>query len=161
MAKSKYFDGTLQFDFYGRISDSDTVRRMDITKEQTDGIYLLIPDFSSYDPVTQKYKYMRSNLTLSDLKVGPPMSANPDCVASIDSHFECPNIPFDDEMVYRGYYAGRYSASMEVTSNLTGRTYRVFMKDFDEYVPRMVNGIVKGKFIFRKRGYKFGLVLLK
>lgn len=160
MAKPKFFDGTLQIDHYGRITTDNTVKRHDIMPEYTDGVYLLLDDWRFYDQKTKKYNKIKSQFTLAELGAGPPIDPQSGAVTSINNYVEVPNVPFADELKFVGYHTGRYSSMMEFVSNNTGRTYRVFMKDFDDFVPHMINGIVRGKFIFRKRGYKFGLVLL-
>lgn len=68
------------------------------------------------------------------------------------------NLPFDDEFTYYSYYRGR-SAAGALFFNDKGQRFTVFMTDLDKFIPLMVNGKIKGKFIHCKRGKNYGVTL--
>jgi hypothetical protein len=68
------------------------------------------------------------------------------------------NIPWDDELTYDDFYRGR-SAAGAIFKNAAGQIFTVFMKDLGIFIPHMVNGKIKGKFIYCKRGMNYGVTL--
>lgn len=68
------------------------------------------------------------------------------------------NIPWDDELIYDGWYRGRSAAGL-VFTNSKGQKFTIFMKDIDSFIPLMVNGKIKHKFIYCKRGANYGVTL--
>jgi hypothetical protein len=68
------------------------------------------------------------------------------------------NVPWEDELVYMSYYRGRSAAGGTFT-NTKGQIFTVFMTDMDKFIPLMINGKIKGKFIYCKRGQNYGVTL--
>jgi hypothetical protein len=68
------------------------------------------------------------------------------------------NVPWDDELIYDGYYRGRSAAGATFT-NAKGQRFTVFMTDLDTFIPLMVKGKITGKFIYCKRGMNYGVTL--
>lgn len=66
------------------------------------------------------------------------------------------NVPWDDELIYDGYYRGRSAAGATFT-NAKGQRFTVFMTDLDKFIPFMVKGKITGKFIYCKRGANYGV----
>lgn len=66
------------------------------------------------------------------------------------------NLPWDDELTWDGYYRGRSAAGMTF-KNAQGQQFTVFLTDFSAMVPVMEKGIVKGRFIYCKRGRNYGI----
>lgn len=62
------------------------------------------------------------------------------------------NYEFEDTLVYSGYGRGRSSVTMDFKSKTDEKNYSMFISDFDSVVSEMVNGEVKGKFTFVKKG---------
>lgn len=68
------------------------------------------------------------------------------------------NVPFDDVLAFQSYYRGRSAAGMSFLGQ-NGTPYNVFLSDFVKFVQIMERGIVKGKFIYAKKGMNYGLKL--
>lgn len=68
------------------------------------------------------------------------------------------NVSWDDELVYDSFYRGR-SAAGTLFTNSKGQRFTVFMTDLDKFIPLMVQGKIKGKFIYCKRGKNYGVTL--
>lgn len=71
-----------------------------------------------------------------------------------------PNAIFQDELVYEGYhvtYSGK--TRFDFKSKSTGRTYVMFISDFDDIISNnlMKDKVVKGHFVFRKAGSQQGV----
>lgn len=69
------------------------------------------------------------------------------------------NVVFDDTLTYNSFGRGRSAAYFEFRRQ-DGTTVTVFMKEFDEMIPHMNAGVVKGRFRFIKRGMNYGCKLL-
>lgn len=72
------------------------------------------------------------------------------------------NYEFDDIMIAESVSRGRSSATFKFISELDGRIYNVFMKDLLEMIKygEFIDGKIKGKFTFCKRGTNYGLKLV-
>lgn len=68
------------------------------------------------------------------------------------------NKPWEDELIYDGWYRGRSAAGMKFT-NAKGQKFTIFMKDMDIFIPLMVYGRIKSTFIYCKRGANYGVTL--
>lgn len=71
-----------------------------------------------------------------------------------------PNTEFQDELTYETFSRGRSAAYFHFKRQ-NGTRVTVFMKEFDEMMPYMVAGVVKGTFKFVKRGTNYGCTLIK
>lgn len=70
------------------------------------------------------------------------------------------NTPFNDVLTYEGYGRGRSSATLKFKTSL-GMRVEFFMSDFDDVVPHMKNGVIRGRFEFVKKGQNYGCKLLE
>lgn len=72
------------------------------------------------------------------------------------------NYEFDDIMIAESINRGRSSATFKFMSELDGRIYNVFMKDVLEMIKygEFMDGKIRGKFTFCKRGTNYGLKLV-
>lgn len=68
------------------------------------------------------------------------------------------NDPFDALLIYNGYYRGRSAAGMRFR-DVQDIPYTVFLTDFEKMVWIMDKGVVRGKFIYCKRGKNYGIKL--
>lgn len=67
------------------------------------------------------------------------------------------NYIFSDTLEYDTYSRGRSSALICFKSQSNGKSYSMFMTDFDDVAKLMVNGVLKGTFTFQKRGQNYGI----
>ena len=74
-----------------------------------------------------------------------------------------PNFEFDDFLTYVGFERGRSAAHLVFFRNSNGCKVRMFLTDFDAVIRTLpiINGSVKGRWTFRKRGENYGCVLVK
>lgn len=70
------------------------------------------------------------------------------------------NVPWEDQLIYDSFYRGR-SAAGGIFKNSIGQRFTVFMTDLDKFIPLMVNGKIKGTFIYCKRGMNYGVTLFE
>ena len=70
------------------------------------------------------------------------------------------NIPWEDELEYDSFYRGRSAAGIYF-KNSKGQIFTVFMKDLDIFIPLMVHGKIRAKFIYCKRGMNYGVTLFE
>jgi hypothetical protein len=70
------------------------------------------------------------------------------------------NIEWDDELQYETYSRGRSAINFIFKSNITGTQYLMFVSDFDNVVPFMIQGKLKGRFICHKQGCNYGMKLV-
>ena len=70
------------------------------------------------------------------------------------------NIPWEDELEYHSFYRGRSAAGL-IFKNSKEQMFTVFMKDIDIFIPLMVHGKIKAKFIYCKRGMNYGVTLFE
>lgn len=69
------------------------------------------------------------------------------------------NYTFEDTLIYKGYSRGRSAAYFNFR-NIAGKTFTMFLKDFDHAIKHMVNGAFSGTFTFTKRGQNYGVKLI-
>lgn len=66
------------------------------------------------------------------------------------------NFIFTDSLKYKSYSRGRSAAYFEFERLSSKTEVTVFLKEFEDIVPHMNKGVVKGRFTFCKRGQNFG-----
>ena len=71
-----------------------------------------------------------------------------------------PNHPFEDTLTFDSYSRGRSAAYFHMTRS-DGTGVVVFMTDFCDMVPHLVNGKITGRFQHIKRGANYGTTLLE
>lgn len=67
------------------------------------------------------------------------------------------NYEFDAELEYVTYYRGRSAAYFHFRDTSTGAEHSMFMTDFEETIPHMVRGRIRGTWTFIKRGQNYGI----
>lgn len=70
------------------------------------------------------------------------------------------NFEWDDILEYENFGRGTSAAHLYFKSTLTGKSYQMFLKDFENIVKRLVDGKVSGKWTFCKRGQNYGVKFL-
>lgn len=71
------------------------------------------------------------------------------------------NYEFSDILEYVEYGKGRSSTVFYFKSKTDGKSYSMFVSDFDSIVNNMMNGVIEGKFTFVKKGQNYGLKMIK
>lgn len=71
------------------------------------------------------------------------------------------NHVFQDTLVFKEYGRGRSSITFTMKRQSAGTTVSVFVSDFADMLPFMVNGQITGKFTFVKKGSNFGCKFLE
>ncbi len=71
------------------------------------------------------------------------------------------NFEFTDTLTYQDFYRGRSAAGFEFIKKSDGKTVSMFMKDFTDAIPLMIEGRLTGRFTFVKRGQNFGCTMIK
>ena len=69
-----------------------------------------------------------------------------------------PNTPFQDELKFTGFTRGRSAAGATFT-NAAGQNFYMFLTDLTSAVPLLEKGVLKGTFLYVKRGTSFGVQL--
>lgn len=69
------------------------------------------------------------------------------------------NVPFTETLVFEGYSRGRSAAYLNFKRQGTDIEVVVFMTDFVDMVPLMVNGVLTSTFSYCKRGMNYGVKL--
>lgn len=69
------------------------------------------------------------------------------------------NFKFEDTLTYDSYGRGRSAAHFYFLRKSNGRRVSIFLRDFEDMVPKLNAGEIAGAFTFRKRGQNFGCVL--
>lgn len=91
-----------------------------------------------------------------------PFNSRGDQVAYPSENTELrPNFEFQDVLIYHGFERGRSAAHMVFKRERAETLVRVFLKEFEGFVPHMRAGKVSGRFTFCKRGQNFGCILLE
>ena len=70
------------------------------------------------------------------------------------------NEEFEDALIYDGYSRGRSAAYFNFERKSTGTNVTVFLTDFEDMIPIMVNGGITGRFTYTKRGQNYGVKLV-
>lgn len=70
------------------------------------------------------------------------------------------NFKFNDELAFICYGRGRSSVTFTMQRKSTGRTVSMFVSDFSDAIPMMVNGRISGDFTFVKKGQNYGCKLI-
>lgn len=72
------------------------------------------------------------------------------------------NCVFQDDLRYDGYYRGRSAAGFRFVSENDGKTYNMFMKDFDDAMKarRFFKDRLIGQFTYVKRGQNYGIRII-
>lgn len=65
------------------------------------------------------------------------------------------NFIFEDELSYVSFGRGRSSITFSFVRT-NGKTVSVFASNLVEFIPHFVNGKIKGRFTFVKKGANFG-----
>jgi len=68
------------------------------------------------------------------------------------------NKPFEETMAIVGFKRGCSSAKM-IMKDTNGNEFEAFLKDAVDIIQSSINGIVKGRFCFVKRGANYGICL--
>jgi hypothetical protein len=68
------------------------------------------------------------------------------------------NYEFDARLKYVGYFKGRSSARMEFMNMDNMETYSMTLHEFNDHAEKMVNGVLPGRWTFRKQGANYCLV---
>ena len=71
-----------------------------------------------------------------------------------------PNFEFEDTLTFESYGKGRSSVTFYMKRESTGKGVTMFISDFTDALPKMVNGKITGKFTFCKKGQSYGCKLL-
>lgn len=69
------------------------------------------------------------------------------------------NTPFQDELKFVGFSRGRSAAGANFT-NEKGQKFYMFLTDFTTAVPALQNGVLKGTFMYVKRGRNYGVQMI-
>lgn len=67
------------------------------------------------------------------------------------------NFEWIDTLEYERFGRGNSAAHLFFKSMITGKSYQMFLKDFEDIVKRLVDGKISGKWTFCKRGQYFGV----
>jgi len=67
-----------------------------------------------------------------------------------------PNFTFNATLKFKEYTRGRSSVGFMFVDESTNHEYSMFVKEFTEIVPKLVNGTLTGTFTFVKRGANYG-----
>lgn len=70
------------------------------------------------------------------------------------------NEEFKDTLIYDGYSRGRSAAYFNFERKSTGTNVTVFLTDFEDMIPVMINGEITGRFTYTKRGQNYGVKLV-
>jgi hypothetical protein len=65
------------------------------------------------------------------------------------------NFEFEDELTFKHYGRGRSSVTFTL-ERTNGKTVSMFVSDFSDAVPKLVDGKLKGRFTFVKKGTNYG-----
>jgi len=76
------------------------------------------------------------------------------------AEFKDPTV-WEDTLVIENYERGRSSAIFIACSLDTQKRYPIFMSNFIEMIPLMVNGVITGKFSEVKKGANFGIEIIR
>jgi hypothetical protein len=71
------------------------------------------------------------------------------------------NFEWEDTLEYESFGRGTSAAHLYFKSTITGKSYQMFLKDFEDIVKLLVDGKVSGIWTFCKRGQNYGVKLLK
>ena len=71
-----------------------------------------------------------------------------------------PNEEFKDILVFREFHRGRSAAYATFRRKIENTEVSVFLVDFEDMIPHMLNGHVFGKFVYCKRGRNYGCRLV-
>lgn len=66
------------------------------------------------------------------------------------------NFEFEDELEFIDYGRGRSSVTFTFERLSNAKTVSMFVSDFSGAIPHMINGKLKGKFTFVKKGQNYG-----
>ncbi len=69
------------------------------------------------------------------------------------------NFEFEDELTYVSYGRGRSSATFSFKRS-NGSEVNVFMSSMNEFIPKIVNGKIRSRFSFVKRGQNYSCCLV-
>lgn len=72
-----------------------------------------------------------------------------------DAHQHIENYVFEDTLTYVTWTRGRSSVKFEF-KRTDGRMVGMFVSDFSDILRDLVDGKIKGKFTFAKRGANYG-----
>ena len=67
------------------------------------------------------------------------------------------NFEWSDTLEYECFGRGTSAAHLYFKSTITGKSYQMFLKDFEDIVKLLVDGKVTGKWTFCKRGQNYGI----
>jgi hypothetical protein len=70
------------------------------------------------------------------------------------------NFEWIDTLEYETFGRGNSAAHLFFKSVITGKSYQMFLKDFENIVKLLVDGKVSGKWTFCKRGQNYGVKYL-
>lgn len=68
------------------------------------------------------------------------------------------NAPFEETLTYDGYWTGRSAIRFQFRGAETGRIFSMGIAALDKIAKRMSNGVVFGRWEFRKQGANYGVV---
>jgi len=71
------------------------------------------------------------------------------------------NFEWEDTLEYECFGRGTSAAHLYFKSTITGNSYQMFLKDFEDIVKLLVDGKVTGTFTFCKRGQNYGIKIVK
>ena len=71
------------------------------------------------------------------------------------------NFEWEDTIEYECFGRGTSAAHLYFRSTITGKSYQMFLKDFEDIVKLLVDGKVTGTFTFCKRGQNYGIKIVK
>ena len=70
------------------------------------------------------------------------------------------NYEFEDTLIYSGYSRGTSSCTVQFKSINDNKEYAMFMKELDNCIFNLIDGKLKGRFTFVKRGENYGIKYL-
>lgn len=73
-----------------------------------------------------------------------------------------PNIPFYDKLELITYRKGRSAINFIFKSLINNTEHSMFLSDFFDLIinNKLINGVVEGKWIYRKQGMNYGLTYI-
>lgn len=159
MAKApKKYTGDVQFDVWGNLVDYQYQGKVELTADNFDNGQIVLPIWDS-TLRSQVMKPVFYTATELDLVIYPTPQTRYGriYVGECNRYFTVPNFEFQDTIEYDDYGSSTYSKFFVMKSQITGRSYRVFLKDLKDFIKIMDKGVVTGMFTFCKRNNKFGL----
>ncbi len=70
------------------------------------------------------------------------------------------NYEFEDTLIYSGYSRGTSSCTVQFKSTKDHKEYTMFMKELDDCIFNLIEGELRGRFTFVKRGENYGIKYL-